>query len=156
MQRLLGSHATWAAWRGADDRRGARGGSRDGLLLRGNGGDGGDGGDGGVSSDSETVRRITTAVNAQFMQHSAPDLLQFVVRESLPKASCARPPPAQGFARRLTLRPIGYDVMIHADGVQGYRVPSNGELTVEVDPDPRQWLHAVHLDVSPRVGKDSS
>ena len=134
------------AWAGVaqalDDRRVAAvlaAAAADGSLIRGGEGGGG-------SSDSESVRRITAAVNAQFMQHSAPHLLQFVVRESLPKAACARPPPAQGFARRLTLRPTGYDVMIHADGVQGQRVPSNGALTIQVDPDPRQWLHAVHLD----------
>ena len=80
--------------------------------------------------------------------------MQFLVREPSVRPSAklgesATTPPAEAMARphgigqRVRIRPMGWDLVASTDGLAPAPLPSRCVLTLEVEPDPANWLRTV-------------
>ena len=80
--------------------------------------------------------------------------MQYLVREPTPKspvrrATAQRQPSEHtlphGLARRLSLRPLGWEPVVSLDGLRPIKLPVACVVTIEIEPDTQQWWQRVVL-----------
>ena len=108
----------------------------------------------GPPPDDAAVAAAAAAANGALSWHDDPRAVQYLIREPMPlpyerhrpgSASQPAPAPPHGFARRVRVRPHGWNHVSCLDGLAPSQLPMSCTLSFEIEPDQNLWLRTARF-----------
>ena len=91
---------------------------------------------------AQQLASVADAASSRVLQHDDERTVQLLVREATPRPAAQVVGP-HGIGQRVRIRPLGWDLVASTDGLASMALPSRCVLTLEVEPDPANWLRTV-------------